>query len=67
MMAAIAALPFPAGDLPASVAGHMIFDRPAFSAHLALLLADCADPRARRGLIVQALTSARTEVLRTIA
>jgi [protein-PII] uridylyltransferase len=59
--------PFPAGDLPASVASHMIFDRPAFSVRLRALIADCADPREQRALVVRALMTARNEVLDSIA
>jgi [protein-PII] uridylyltransferase len=59
--------PFPAGDLPSSIAGHIIFDRSAFGANLAALIADGTDPREQRAAIVRALTSARNEVLETIA
>ncbi len=64
---AVAEPPFPTGDLPPSVVSHRIFDRPTFSAHLAALIADCADARARRAQVVQALTGARNEVLGSIA
>jgi [protein-PII] uridylyltransferase len=59
--------PFPAGDLPASVASHMIFDRPAFRARLGALIVECDDPREQRALVVRALIAARNEVLDTIA
>ncbi len=64
---AISEPPFPAGDLPPSVASHILFDRPAFSAHLASLIADCDDAREQRALIVRDMISARNEVLNTIA
>jgi len=58
---------FPAGDLPAAVASHLIFDRPAFSARLRALIADCADAREQRAVVVRTLTTARNEVLAIIA
>ncbi len=63
----IAEPPFPADDLPASVASHILFDRAKFCGDLKALIADLADARDQRAAIVRALTTARNEVLNTIA
>jgi len=59
--------PFPADELPETIVGHPLFDRARFSAHLAGLCAGVTDPRERRALIVRTLTTARNEVLATVA
>ena len=62
-----AALPFPASDLPATVARHLLFDREGFARHLSGTLEGCDAPREQRAAIVRALAEARTEVLALIA